>query len=142
MHVIPANDPAFNAAAKEARRQLSVFAAKLRSKSPDCIECRVKVEFQADDVLGVEDFWIEPTHVGADGSVDGLVSEPSTRIARLKQGSEIHARADQIVDWMYVQDGKIFGQFTMRAQFDRMTPQQRAQFEALLAPTPLEPGDH
>jgi uncharacterized protein YegJ (DUF2314 family) len=138
VHGVPLADPAFDSAAREARRTLPIFLAKWRAKPAGYAAFRVKAAFRTDDGLGDEYLWFEPQTVSANGQMSGRLSNDTTRILKMKMGSSVQVEPRKIVDWMYVKDRRMFGQFTMRAQLDRATPQQRAQFEAVLSPTPLE----
>ena len=60
----------------------------------------------------------------------------------MRQGVEVQVPSAKVADWMYVKDRKMFGHYTTRAQLDLASPEERAQLVALLAPKPLEPGDH
>ena len=141
-HVMAAADTAYDAAAKEGRRTLPTFLAKWRAKPEGYAAFRVKAAFRTDDGRGEEDLWFEPVSVAANGALTGRLSDRATRIGALKAGGQVTVLADRVVDWMYVKDRRMFGQFTMRAQLGRMPPAQRAQYEAILSPTPLGPGGH
>jgi uncharacterized protein YegJ (DUF2314 family) len=141
VHSVPVGDKATRDAEIEARRTFPIFLAKWRAKSPGYAAFRVKAEFATDDGRGQEVMWLEPMSVAADGSLEGVLSDDAVAITRLKMGSKVRVPAAKIADWMYIKDRKMFGQFTMRAQLNLASPQQRAQFDAMLSPAPLEPGD-
>jgi uncharacterized protein YegJ (DUF2314 family) len=141
-HLVPMVDKAFDTAAAEARRAFPVFLAKWKTQPAGYSAFRVKAGFRTDDGLGEEYLWFQPEVVSADGRITGRLSNDATRISKLTTGAQIQVDAGKVVDWMYLKGGKMYGQFTMRAQLSRATPQQRAQFEAVLSPTPLESGDH
>ena len=47
-------------------------------------------------------------------------------------GDELHAPVDQISDWMYVEDGKLVGGYTLRVVRDSLTEEQQAAFDSNL----------
>ena len=62
-------------------------------------------------------------------------------VADLKLGSEVRVLASDVSDSSYAHDGKLYGHFTTRALVSKASPAERAEMEAALSPTPLEPTD-
>jgi uncharacterized protein YegJ (DUF2314 family) len=112
----PKNDPPMDAAIAEARASLPVFWAKYDA-AEDKSDFMVKAGMK-DRYGGREHIWIY---------LDGRAGE--VPVADLS-------------DWAYGRDGKYYGMYTTRVLIGRMTPAQRAESEAILAPTPLEPKTH
>jgi uncharacterized protein YegJ (DUF2314 family) len=41
----------------------------------------------------------------------------------------VSVRRDEIMDWMYVEDGKLVGGYTIRVQRDSLDMNERAEFD-------------
>jgi uncharacterized protein YegJ (DUF2314 family) len=140
--IAPAGDSILARAEAEARETLPIFLAKWRGRAPGASAFRVKAGFPTDDGRGTEHLWLTVERVSADGAITGRLSNDPVRISSLASGSVVTVPQARVSDWMYVRGGKMYGQFTGRANLGRMPAEMRAQLQAILAPTPLEAGDH
>ncbi len=140
--IAPAGDSVLARAEAKARETLPVFLAKWREHAPGASAFRVKAGFPTDDRRGTEHLWLTIERVEANGAITGRLSNDPVRISSLTSGSVVTVPQASVSDWMYVRGGKMYGQFTGRASLSRMPAEMRAQLEAILAPTPLEAGDH
>lgn len=132
-----ADDPALAEATKQAVSTLGIFWSKFDTHAAGTRNYDVKLRLVGQDGY-VEYIWAEPVRHSADEVVAHLANEP-VHLAGLKLGSEVRASVGQIADWAYAKDGKLYGHFTSRALAKWATPEQRALYERVLAPTPLEP---
>ena len=133
----PADDPALAEATKKAVSTLGMFWAKFDTHAAGTSDYNVKLRLIGQDGY-VEYIWAEPLRHSTEEVVARLANDP-VHLAGLKFGSEVRAPVGQIADWSYEKEGKLFGHFTTRALVKWATPEQRAEYEHLLAPTPLEP---
>jgi uncharacterized protein YegJ (DUF2314 family) len=135
----PEQDPAMDAAIAEARASLPVFWAKYdaaQDKSDFLIKAGMK-----DRYGGREHIWIY-LDGRAGESVNGRLANKPEYLDNLQLGSPVVVPVADLSDWAYGRDGKYYGMYTTRGLLARMTPAQRAESEAILAPTPLEPKTH
>jgi uncharacterized protein YegJ (DUF2314 family) len=133
-------DVAVNAATAEAKRTVSVFWTEFDRQTPGISNYAIKLSITAQD--GFQEFiWAEPVRHGADEVVARLMNDP-VHLTDLHFGSEVRVKPELVTDWTYEKDGKQYGHFTTRALASRATPEQRAEIEGVLAPTPLEPEVH
>ena len=56
-----------------------------------------------------------------------------------KYGDEVAFDVNEVVDWAFKRDGKMFGMYSTRALMSRLNPQQAAEARAILSDSPL-PG--
>ena len=55
---------------------------------------------------------------------------------RGERGQRVVIDPERIADWLYLRDGKIMGNFTLRVLLPKMPPEQAAQLKARLWPLP------
>lgn len=123
------DDPQMNAAIETARKSVDTFIAVLKSPKPGQIEFSVKMEFI--DGEDSEHMWLTP--VSFDGkNFQGTVSNDPRDVRTVKLGQKVSVAPDQISDWMYIDNGKLVGGFTSRVLRDKLTPDERAEFDKSL----------
>ena len=133
-----ADDAVINAASAEALKSLPDFWAKFDAHEPTRTDFYVKVGVPTDQG-GVEHMWTAVLSHSGDMIVGRLENEPE-QVSGMKAGAEFRVDPARISDWMYAKDGKSYGAFTTRAMAPRMSPAQRKEGMAMLAPTSLEPS--
>ena len=131
------NDPALAAATRQAVSTLDVFWSKFDTQAAGTSDYFVKLRMTGQDGY-VEYIWAEPVRHSADEVVARLANDP-VHLEGLELGSEVRAPPGEIADWSYTKNSKMYGHFTSRALAKWATPEQRAGYDRLLAPTPLEP---
>ena len=52
-----------------------------------------------------------------------------TFIKELKIGERESVNPDEVIDWSYVEDGRLVGGYTIRVLYSELTPAERADFE-------------
>jgi len=103
---IPKGDPEMAAAMQQARSTLAEFLALADAPRPSTSLFSVKVGIPAKDI--VEYFWIAPfTH--QNGRFSGKINNTPEIADTVKLGDTITFEQDQIVDWMYVENGRLKG---------------------------------
>jgi uncharacterized protein YegJ (DUF2314 family) len=76
----------------------------------------------------VEHIWL--TEVSFDGHLfHGKVDNEPVDIKGARLGQEVSVAANEISDWMYVEDGRLVGGYTIAAMLQHMTPAEKQQFE-------------
>jgi uncharacterized protein YegJ (DUF2314 family) len=120
----------------EAVRTLPTFWEKFYAKAPETSDFALKVKLDTNDGGG-EYIWGEPIRRTDDVVVVRLMNDP-VYVKDVKFGSEVRAKLSDIWDWTYTKRERAYGHFTTRVLMKEATPQERAEFEALAAPTPLE----
>jgi uncharacterized protein YegJ (DUF2314 family) len=125
---IPAGDPDMAAAMQKARSTLPDFLALADAPRPSTSLFAVKVGIPAGEHL-VEYFWIDSfTH--ANGRFSGKIDNEPDSAKNVKLGDTITFGEDQIVDWLYLENGRVRGNYTACVLFRR---EPREQAEAVIA---------
>ena len=124
---IPKGDPEMAAAMRQARSTLAEFLALADNPRPSTSMFSVKVGIPAKDI--VEYFWIG-RFAHEDKRFSGKIDNTPEVADTVKLGDTITFDQDQIVDWMYVESGRLKGNYTACVLFKR---EPRAEAEAVIA---------
>jgi uncharacterized protein YegJ (DUF2314 family) len=120
------NSPAMQAAFAKARATAPTFIAALEAKKPGAGGFAVKVMFK--DGNQTEHMWLSrPTF--HDGKFIGVLDNEPEFVHNVKMGQVISVAPGEITDWMYVENRKLVGGYTLRAIRDSKTPAERAQMD-------------
>jgi uncharacterized protein YegJ (DUF2314 family) len=119
-----------NMAISQARESLprfwEVFETPSRGESDFALKVRIE------DPNGVEHFWV--TDLRRDrGKVYGFIGNEANKVRRVKLGDEIEVLPADISDWLYMRDGKMVGNFTVRPLFKKMPPEEVERVKAMMA---------
>jgi uncharacterized protein YegJ (DUF2314 family) len=121
-------DPAMVAAMQQARSTLGDFLALADAPRPSTTYFAVKVGIPA-GARNVEYFWIGPFG-RANGRFSGKIDNRPELATTVKLGDTITFGEEQIVDWLYVENGQMKGNYTACVLFRR---EPREQAEAVIA---------
>ncbi|MBN1911856.1 MAG: DUF2314 domain-containing protein [Pirellulales bacterium] len=101
-----------DAAIAEAKSTLDTFVTALKAKKGSDKLFSVKKGFKygtGDD--DIEYIWISDVRLAGDGFQGKLGNEPVNSIG-VKLGQNVKVARDEVVDWMYMSDGKLQGGYT------------------------------
>jgi uncharacterized protein YegJ (DUF2314 family) len=123
-------DPAMNAAMAKARSTAKQFIEKLQAPAnPKCTAFAVKKQFT--DKNGTEHFWL--TDVSYDGKLfHGEVNNDPEIVRNVKLGDKTTVAPGEISDWMYINDGRLVGGYTIRVLYDKASPKERVEMKKSL----------
>jgi len=116
------DDPHMAAAFRKARDTLPEFLALARAPRPTVDHLAVKVGIPTDGD-GKEYFWISPFEPRG-GKYSGRINNTPRAAKTVKFGQVIEFSQDEIVDWLYAENGKMIGNFTACALLKREPPDQ------------------
>jgi uncharacterized protein YegJ (DUF2314 family) len=120
------DDPTMLAAMRKARSSLSNFLALTQAPEPKMEGFSVKVAVR--DHGQVEYFWITPFE-RKDGQFSGQINNRPRTVRNVTFGQTITFAQNEIVDWMYMDDGKMKGSFTTCAILKK---EPRAEADAMM----------
>lgn len=80
----------------------------------------------------VEHMWVEPTHREGDRITGKLNQEPG-QLRGMRDGQQVSFSTAEISDWLYRRDGKMVGNFGLRAHLDEIPEPQRSALRKMLA---------
>ena len=123
---IPNEDPDMAAAMSAARAGLPDFLALARAPRPDMSNFAVKVAVREGDAA--EYFWITPFE-SKDGRFAGRINNTPRSVKTVKLGEPFTFAQGEIVDWMYLERGKMRGNYTACAILKRSPPSEAEDFK-------------
>ena len=110
-------------AIKEGRSTFDEFLTRFRNPHPGDAEFNVKVKIE--DKNGVEHFWLGDLKLDAEPYSGTIGNEPGI-VEKVKFGQRYSFSKDDVSDWMYMADGKMQGNYTLRVILESM-PQDQAE---------------
>jgi uncharacterized protein YegJ (DUF2314 family) len=114
-------DPDMAAAFRKARETLPEFLALVRDRQTTVTKLAVKIAIPAGD--DDEYFWL--TQVGQHGDkYTGRINNRPRAAKQVSFGQVVQFAEAEIVDWLYMEDGKMRGNFTACAMLKREPPDQ------------------
>jgi len=128
------DDAEMSAAKLRARQTLPTFWRHLASH-PE-MEHDLKVGMPTTGG-SLEHIWVGDIKDEGNKIAGRLVNDP-VDLAGLSMGSPVTFTRDQITDWAYVKDGKLYGHYTTRVVVKHLDPAEAAQLNAMLSQNPVE----
>jgi uncharacterized protein YegJ (DUF2314 family) len=120
------DDPRMTKAFAEARSTVEQFIHALQNPKPSQLHFSVKVPIgEGDDVRHI---WLDSVQF-QDGKFTGIVGNEPGTMTVINVGDGISAAPEEISDWMYVEDGKLIGGFTLRAIRAGMSEREGFEFD-------------
>src|SRR5262249_31192261 len=102
------------------------FIVALNAKKPSRSGYAVKVRFT--DGAKAEHMWISKVTFAGDKFHGTLDNMPGT-VTNVKLGQVVSISKSEIGDWMYIENGKLVGGYTLRAIRNMKTPAERAEMD-------------
>lgn len=120
------DDPQMKAAMEKARATLPDFVRALNS--PKASQTGFSIKTPISDGKNTEHMWLNP--VSFDGAkYHGTVNSNPEKVTGVKLGSRHTINPEQVSDWMYVEDKKLVGGYTIRVVRDKLSPKEREDFD-------------
>jgi uncharacterized protein YegJ (DUF2314 family) len=120
------DDPKMDAAMEKARKTVDQFIEALQNPKPGQQFFAIKAPFK--DGKNTEFMWLSDVTFD-DEHFSAVIDNDPDRIKSVKIGQHVKVEKQRIADWMYVHNGKLVGNLTLRALRDEMTPKERKEFE-------------
>lgn len=116
---IHTEDVDISAATALARKTVDDAIAVLISEKSASRSFAVKVSIADGDL--VEHIWLTNIRF-SDGQFTGVIGNPPRLIRNVKIGRLYTVEKDEILDWMYIREGEMVGNYTLKALFPHMNP--------------------
>lgn len=115
------------AAVTQAQNTLHILRGALLAPKPSYTFLGVKVRFSSSDGR-TEDMWTEASYI-----LENVYIVQMIEGVTLQRGAHpdrfVEVNPEQILDWMIKEeDGTVHGGYTLRLDFQRMTPEQQKQY--------------
>jgi uncharacterized protein YegJ (DUF2314 family) len=109
-------------------QQVDRFIAELAS--PTGTDHAIKAPIE--DRGQVEHFWISDLKF-ENGEFKGKINNDPGVVQNVKIGQEWIVKKEDISDWTYMRDGKMYGNYTMRPLLKTLPAEEAAQYGSMLA---------
>jgi uncharacterized protein YegJ (DUF2314 family) len=120
------DDPAMKAAIEKAQASLGDFVRALGS--PKSSQTGFSIKTPISDGKNTEHMWLNP--VTFDGKkYHGTVNNQPDKVTGVKLGSKRSVEPQQVTDWMYLENKKLVGGYTIRVVREKLAPKDREAFD-------------
>jgi uncharacterized protein YegJ (DUF2314 family) len=120
--LVTKEDPAMAAARSKARATLAAFLATARQPTPAMRNFALKVKVSDDN--GVEYFWVTQFNANG-GRFSGKIDNTPRMVRSVAAGQIIEFSEGEITDWMYMDGGKMKGNYSACALLQREPKDQQ-----------------
>ena len=120
-------DAEVNAAMQQAQDTIGIFVTSLQSPKPTQSDFSIKARFISSDG-GVEHIWIVDVSYSDEGFT-GVINNVPVDVPEIEQGDNATVPVEDVSDWMFIEDGKLVGGYTIRVLRNRLSPEERERFD-------------
>ena len=124
--IVEDDDPEMLAGIEEARSTVDRFITALESRKGSQSAFAVKVAIPDGD--DAEHMWVRPVRYEA-GRFFGRIGNDPDGVDTVEIGDAIDVPKDEISDWMYVENRKLMGGYTIRVLRDHMSEKEREELD-------------
>jgi uncharacterized protein YegJ (DUF2314 family) len=121
------NDPRMIAATAKARATAVEFAKALAAPRPN--QAAFAVKMPVSDGKHTEYMWIYELSFDGEAFRGRLGNRPLV-VTGVAVGDELSVKVSDLSDWMYIEDNRLVGGYTLRVLRDSVSPKARARLEA------------
>jgi uncharacterized protein YegJ (DUF2314 family) len=125
---IASADSRLVAAKARAAATLDTFLAAALGPRPGTSKHAVKIALRDDDATEV--FWVKDLKRGADGRFTGRLDNKPTLVKTVKEGQSLSFGRGDIVDWVYMENGRMVGNHTICVLLDETTEPKLSEVKA------------
>jgi uncharacterized protein YegJ (DUF2314 family) len=116
------------AAIARARREVDSFIAELAKPTGENHAVKVPITDQDD----TEHFWLIDVSY-SDGEFAGTINNEPGIVSNVRIGDKRKVKKSEISDWMFMQDGKMYGNYTLRPLLAAMPKDEAERYRSMLA---------
>ena len=117
-----------DAAIARARAEVDSFLGELAKPTGTDHAVKAPIEDRGE----TEHFWLTDISF-KNGEFEGTINNDPGMVGNVKFGQKWTIKKDEISDWMFMRDGKIHGNYTMRPLLRAMPEDEAATFRSMLA---------
>jgi uncharacterized protein YegJ (DUF2314 family) len=117
-----------DASIARARLEVDSFIAEMAKGNGT--DFAVKVPIQQKDET--EHFWLTDV-VYHNGKFEGVIGNEPGIVTNVKMGQRWSVKKSEISDWLFMRDGKMYGNYTVRPLLKTMPEEEAAKVKSMLA---------
>lgn len=118
------------AAIEKGRNTFNDFLTRFKTQQDGDQDYSVKVKISDDN--GTEHFWLTDINLESE-PYSGIISNDPGIVKCVKIGQKYSFTFKDISDWMYMNDGKMYGNYTLRVLVKSMPKKQAEAYLAILS---------
>jgi len=116
------------AAIERARKEVDAFIAELSAPTGENHAVKVPISDNGD----TEHFWLVDVAY-RDGQFSGVINNEPGIVKNVRMGESRQVSKTEISDWMFMRDGKMYGNYTLRPLLATMSDEEAEQYRAIFA---------
>jgi uncharacterized protein YegJ (DUF2314 family) len=126
LYSVSEDDAEMNTAIQTAKQTLNTFDSALQSKNSSYYFFALKARFDVEQ--GTEHIWLADV-IRKDGQYKGVIDNIPKSIRGIRSGDTITLDTGRVTDWMFLENGKLRGGYTIRVVRRHMTQKEREAFD-------------
>jgi uncharacterized protein YegJ (DUF2314 family) len=127
--LVEKDDPDMLAAFAKARSETDNFIAIMSAGTGEGYSVKVAET----DNGQTEYFWLDNLTY-ANGVFSGTIDNDPDLVKNVKMGQHVDVKKEDIFDWLYMKDGKMYGNYTVRVLLPKMSKEDADKIRAMLPP--------
>ena len=116
------------AAIARARSEVDSFIAEMSKGNGTNFAVKVPIQ----DKEETEHFWLTDI-VYRNGKFEGVIGNDPGMVTNVKSGQKWSVKKSEISDWMFMREGKMYGNYTLRPLLKTMPEEKAAKLRSMLA---------
>ena len=117
-----------DAAIARARSEVDSFIAEMSKGTATDFSVKVAIEDKDD----TEHFWLKNIAY-RNGKFEGVIDNDPGMVSNVKRGQKWSVKKSEISDWLFMRDGKMYGNYTLRPLLKTMSEEEAAKLRSMLA---------
>jgi uncharacterized protein YegJ (DUF2314 family) len=117
-----------DAAIARARKEVGTFIAELSKPTGENHAIKIPIADNGE----IEHFWLIDVSY-RNGQFEGVVNNEPGMVSNVRMGEKRKVNEARISDWMFMRDGKMFGNYTLRPLLKTMPEQEAEKYRSILA---------
>ena len=98
--------------------------------SPPGTQSELAFKIAIRDSAETEHVWLQALAAVGDSAVRGIIENDVVAVRGFAEGDTVVAALDSLEDWLAVDRDTVLGAFTVRVHRDRLTREERAQYDS------------
>jgi uncharacterized protein YegJ (DUF2314 family) len=123
---VPKNHAAMHRAVIQARKTVGAFIAALKHPAPGQKDFEIKKPFIQNGQI--EHIWLSDVQL-VDNRFQARIDNQPRKIQGLTLGQVVLVDPKEISDWLYIDNGKLVGGYTVRVQYSELSAKEKQEFD-------------
>lgn len=116
------------AATARARREVETFISEMSKTTSSGFAVKAPVE----DGSTTEHVWLGDITY-KNGEFQGIINKDPEKVSNVRKGQKLAVRKNEISDWMFLKNGKLYGNYTVRPTLKSMPEEESFKLRSMLA---------